>query len=50
VAGGLHKHPRAWQKILVNHPFGETILDWITSKVDIEDFVRHFKGSFENGV
>ena len=29
VAGGVHKDPSAWQKILINHPKGDQILNWI---------------------
>ena len=47
VAGGVHKDPSAWQKILVNHPKGDQILNWISSKVDVHDFVNHYSGTFK---
>ena len=47
VAGGVHKDPYAWQKILINHPKGDQILNWISSKVDVHDFVNHYSGTFK---
>ena len=47
MAGGVHKDPSAWQKILINHPKGDQILNWISSKVDVHDFVNHYSGTFK---
>ena len=47
VAGGVHKDPSAWQKILINHPKRDQIFTWISNKVDVHDFVRHFSGTIK---
>ena len=47
MAGGVHKDPSAWQKILISRPKRDQIFTWILNKVDVHDFVRHFSGTFK---
>ena len=47
VAGGVHKDPSAWQKILINHSKRDQIFTCISNKVNVHDFVRHFSGTIK---
>ena len=47
LAGGLHRNPEAWDRILVDHPQKDTIGDWIRNKIDIKKFTQHFEGVYK---
>ena len=49
IAGQLHAHPGVWDRIAESssYPFRSTVLDWVKNKVDVHNYVRHFKGSFK---
>ena len=47
IAGPLHHHIHAWESILGDSPTHRFISDWITNKVDVEQFVVPFGGKFK---
>ena len=48
VAGNLHNHFQAWERIANIAPFDLTlkILLWIKNCVDVQDFFQPFKGQY----
>ena len=47
VAGEIHNHVEAWNIVLQNYHDKETILGYISRKVNIRDFLRPFNGVFK---
>ena len=47
VAGEIHNHVDAWNFVLQNYHDKESILGYISGKVNILDFLRPFKGVFK---
>ena len=47
VAGEVHNHLEAWNVILQDYQDGETILGYISRKVNILEFLRPFRGVFK---
>ena len=46
VAGQLHQHAGAWDKVLDGHPEGDMVRAWLGKGVDVSEFFRPFKGNF----
>jgi hypothetical protein len=44
----VHHQVGTWEKILADCPMGTSILQWIRAKVKIKDFVRYFRGNFQD--
>lgn len=48
-AGELHAHSAQWSSMIGKHPNAQQsqVLEWITGKVSIFPYFRHFSGSFK---
>ena len=46
-AGELHKHFDSWEMILNGHGQGKKILQWIKEGVNVSEFMKPFKGTFQ---
>ena len=44
IAGNIHSNVASWEKIIAD-PNSE-VLSWIKNKVDVNNFMQHFKGEF----
>ncbi|CAH1232991.1 Hypp551 [Branchiostoma lanceolatum] len=47
VAGSLHNNTRMWSQLAPFSDKGSEVLNWITNRVDIRDFLTPFVGSFK---
>ena len=49
VAGRLHCHLQEWKSIAASSssPLSRVVLDWLQDKVQVQPFLRHFKGNFK---
>ena len=47
LAGEVHSYLEAWNVILQDYQDGETILGYISRKVNILEFLRPFRGVFK---